>query len=87
MSEQETAERLRDALDAAVGGVRSRPDAYQRALREWRRRERRRRVAALLLAAALVAGADAVALWALGRSASTVPVVFDAPPPAVVPQP
>ncbi len=85
MSDNETAQRLREALDAVAGGVQPRPDAYERALAEWRRRERRRRLTAVLLAALLVGGADAVGLWALGRSASHGPVVFDAPPPAVAP--
>jgi hypothetical protein len=85
MSEQETADRLREALDAVAGGVRPRPDAYERALGEWRRRERRRRATALLLAALLVAGADGVGLWALNRTGGHGSVVFDAPPPAVVP--
>src|SRR5919199_1838502 len=57
MSEQETADRLREALDAVAGGVRTRPDAYERALGEWRRRERRRRITAVVLAGRLGAGA------------------------------
>ena len=85
MSDLETEQRLREALDAVAGGVRTSPDAYERALHEWRRRERRRRVLALLLAALLVAGADVVGLWALNRSSGHGSVVFDAPPPAVVP--
>ena len=85
MSDPDTAQRLREALDAVAGGVRPRPDAYERALAEWRRRERRRRVTGLLLAALLVAGADGVGLWALNRTAGHGSVVFDAPPPAVVP--
>ncbi len=85
MSEPETAQRLREALDAVAGGVRTSPDAYERALTEWRRRERRRRVVALLLAALLVAGADGVGLWALNRTGNNGSVVFEAPPPAVVP--
>jgi hypothetical protein len=85
MSDNETAQRLREALDAVAGNVTTRPDAYDRALREWRRRERRRRLTAVLLAALLVGGADVVGLWALNRSASNGPVVFDAPPPAVAP--
>ena len=43
MSDSETVQRLREALDAVAGEVRTRPDAYERALGEWRRRERRRR--------------------------------------------
>ena len=85
MNDAETAQRLREALDAVAGGVRTSPDAYERALAEWRRRERRRRAVALLLAALLVAGADVVGLWALNRTGNHGPVVFDAPPPAVVP--
>ncbi len=87
MSDSETVQRLREALDAVAGEVRTRPDAYERALGEWRRRERRRRGSALLLAAVLVAGADGVGLWALNRSSGNGSVVFDAPPPAVVPPP
>jgi hypothetical protein len=85
MNDIETAQRLREALDAVAGGVRTSPDAYERALAEWRRRERRRRITAVLLAAALVAGADGIGLWALNRTGNHGPVVFDAPPPAVVP--
>jgi ferric-dicitrate binding protein FerR (iron transport regulator) len=85
------AERLRDSLGAVAGGVRPSPDAYERALGQWRRRERRRRLAGVLLAAVLVAGADGVGLWALNHSASAGPstpagpVVFDGPAPAVAP--
>jgi hypothetical protein len=83
MNEPSTEDRLRDSLDALAGGVTPRPDAYECALHEWRRRERRRRVIAALLACLLVAGADAVGLWALNSSASSPhPVVFDGPPPA-----
>jgi hypothetical protein len=85
MSQTETGQRLRDALGAAADGVSSSPDAYERALREWRRRERRRRLTAVVLAAVVVAGADAVGLWALNRSDSGGSVVFDSPPPAVAP--
>ena len=93
MSDHDTAERLRQALDAVAGEVRPRKDAYERALHEWRRRERRRRRVAVLLAALLVAAADVVGLWALNRSAGQEPrhgrVVFDAPPPVppLVPPP
>ena len=83
--ESEMAERLRDSLGAVADGVRPSPDAYQRALTEWRRRQRRRRLAGVLLAAALVAGADGVGLWVLNQSAPTGPVVFDSPAPAVAP--
>ena len=38
-----------------------------------------------LVAAALVAGADGVGIWALNQSASSGPVVFDGPAPAVAP--
>ena len=79
------AERLRDSLGAVAEGVRPSPDAYERALHQWRRRERRRRLAGVLLAAVLIAGADGVGLWALNRSAPTGPVVFDGPAPAVAP--
>ena len=85
MSDIETAQRLREALGAVADGVRPSPSAYERALHEWRRRERRRRVLALVLAALLVAGADGVGLWALNRTGDHGSVVFDAPPPAVVP--
>lgn len=83
--ESEMAERLRDSLGAVAGGVRPSPDAYERALTQWRRRERRRRLAGVLLAAVLVAAADGVGLWALNQSAPAGPVVFDGPPPAVAP--
>jgi hypothetical protein len=85
MSQTETARRLQDALGAAAGGVHPGPDAYQRALREWRRRERRRRLTGVLLAAAVLTGADVVGLWALNHSHPHAPVVFDSPPPAVAP--
>ena len=85
MNPPDTAQRLRQALDAVADGVHSRPDAYQRALAEWRRRERRRRLIGLVLAALLVTAADGIGLWALNRSAAPASVVFDAPPPAVVP--
>lgn len=85
--EAETERRLRQALDAVASGVRTRPDAYERALAEWRRRERRRRLIGLLLACLIFALADGIGLWALnhsgGRSGSHDRVVFDAPPPAV----
>ena len=88
-----TAHLLREALGAVAGGVRTSPDAYERALNEWRRRERRRRMVAIGLAAILVALADAVGLWALNRGASMAPanqprppaVVFGAPAPAMPP--
>jgi hypothetical protein len=79
------ADRLRQALVAVADGVNPRPDAYQRALAEWRRRERRRRLAGVVLACLVVAGADTVGVWALNRGTRTPPVVFDAPPPAVAP--
>jgi hypothetical protein len=87
--EAETERRLRQALDAVASGVRTRPDAYERALAEWRRRERRRRLVGLLLACLIFALADGIGLWALNRSSNPGRqdrVVFDAPPP-VVPQP
>jgi ferric-dicitrate binding protein FerR (iron transport regulator) len=83
--ESEMAERLRDSLGAVAKGVQPSPDAYERALSQWRRRERRRRLIGVLLAAALVAGADGVGIWALNQSASSGPVVFDGPAPAVAP--
>jgi len=79
----ETAQRLRQALDAVAGGVHTRPDAYQRALAEWRRRERRRRLVGVLLACLLLAAADGVGLWALNHAPPPASVVFDAPPPAL----
>jgi 4-amino-4-deoxy-L-arabinose transferase-like glycosyltransferase len=81
----DTAERLRQALGAVADGVLARPDAYQRALAEWRRRERRRRLVGVVLACLLVAVADVVGVWALNHSPATAPVVFNAPPPAVAP--
>lgn len=85
--EAETERRLRQALDAVASGVRTRPDAYERALAEWRRRERRRRLAGLLLACLIFALADGIGLWALNHGSTHPglqdPVVFDAPPPAV----
>lgn len=86
-NDEETAQRLRQALDALAAEVRTRPDAYQRALAEWRRRERRRRLVGLVLACLVFAVADLVGLWALnhGSAQRTTPgpVVFDAPAPAV----
>jgi hypothetical protein len=76
-----TADRLRQALGAYADGVRTRPDAYDRALAEWRRRERRRRLVGLVLAGILIAAADALGLWALNHSGFRAPVVFDAPAP------
>jgi ferric-dicitrate binding protein FerR (iron transport regulator) len=85
MNTPETAERLRQALGAVADGVHARPDAYQRALSEWRRRERRRRLVGLVLACIAVATADVVGVWALNHSAPPASVVFDGPPPAVAP--
>lgn len=85
MSASDLAERLRQALDAAAEGVYPAPDAYQRALAEWRRRERRRRLVALLLACLVFAVSDGVALWALNQGPQSRPVIFDGPPPAVIP--
>jgi hypothetical protein len=83
----ETERRLRQALGALAAGVHTRPDAYERALTEWRRRDRRRRLVALLLACLIFALSDGIGLWALNRSStsggSPGPVVFDAPAPAV----
>ncbi len=87
MKEPDVADRLRDTLDTLAGGVQPRPDAYERALREWRRRDRRRRLVAVAVAAAVVAAADGVGLWALNHAHSTPPVVFDGPPPAFAPGP
>lgn len=93
MGGTDTERRLRVALDAAVADVRPRPDAYARALAEWRRRERRRRLIGLLLACFVFALADGVGLWALNRSSHAGPhggVVFDAPalvPPQLPPSP
>jgi hypothetical protein len=87
VNETDLAERLRDSLGALAGTVRTSPDAYERALREWRRRDRRRRLVAVVIAALVVAGADGVGLWALNQTGSRPPVVFDAPPPAVAPGP
>jgi hypothetical protein len=81
----DTAERLRQALGAVADGVRPRPDAYHRALAEWRRRERRRRMVGVVLACLAVTFADVVGVWALNHQASPASVVFDAPPPAVAP--
>lgn len=81
----DTAERLRQALGAVADGVQPRPDAYQRALAEWRRRERRRRLVGVILACLAVATADVIGVWALNHRASPASVVFDAPPPAVAP--
>jgi len=85
MNETESVELLREALDAAAGTVRPSPDAYERALADWRRRQRRRRLVGIVVAAVLLAGADGAGLWALNRSAPASPVVFDAPAPAVPP--
>jgi hypothetical protein len=85
MTETESVERLRAALGAVAGNVRTSPDAYERAFADWRRRERRRRLTGLVVAALLLAGADGVGLWALNRSAPVAPVVFDAPAPALAP--
>ena len=87
MNAPDTADRLRQALGAVADGVQARPDAYQRALSEWRRRERRRRLIGLVLACLVVATADVVGVWALNHSAPGASVVFDAPPPAMVPVP
>ncbi len=85
MNDTESVERLRAALGAVADSVRPSPDAYERALLDWRRRERRRRVVGLLVAALLLTGADVLGLWALNHSAVRAPVVFDAPAPAVIP--
>jgi hypothetical protein len=85
MNQTDNVERLREALGAVAGTVRTSPDAYQRALADWRRRERRRRLAGLAVATLLLTAADGVGLWALNRSAPDAPVVFDAPAPAVAP--
>jgi len=87
LDEADLAERLRDSLGALAGTVRTSPDAYERALLEWRRRDRRRRLVAIIVAAAVIAGADGIGLWALNHAASQPAVVFDAPPPAVAPGP
>jgi hypothetical protein len=85
MNDTESVERLREALDAMAGRISSSPDAYERALVDWRRRERRRRLVGIGVAALLLAAADGVGLWALNRSAPAAPVVFEAPAPAVAP--
>ena len=85
MSAPETADRLRQALGAVADGVRARPDAYERALTEWRRRERRRRLVGVVLACLVVGAADVVGVWALNHASPPASVVFDAPPPAIAP--
>ncbi|MGL4742914.1 MAG: hypothetical protein ACRCXL_00800 [Dermatophilaceae bacterium] len=85
MNDTQSIERLREALGAMAETVRPSPDAYERALHDWRRQERRRRLVGVLVAAVLLAAADVVGLWALNHSAVRAPVVFDAPAPAVVP--
>jgi hypothetical protein len=87
MTAPEVSERLRQALGAVADGVHPRPDAYLRALTEWRRRERRRRLVGLLLACLVLAVADGIGVWALNHATSSTPVIFDAPPPAVAPGP
>lgn len=87
MNETEVAQRLRETLGTLADGVRPSPDAYERALHEWRRRERRRRLIAVVLAVVVIAGADALGVWALNGSASHSPVLFNAPPPMGVPGP
>lgn len=86
MNGPEVTERLRQTLDAVAESVSPRPDAYQRALVEWRRRERRRRLVGVVLACLAVAVADVIGVWALNHSASPDSVMFDAPPPAVAPR-
>jgi hypothetical protein len=86
----DAADRLRQTLVAVADGVQARPDAYRRALAEWRRRERRRRLIGVVLAClavvgADVVGADVVGVWTLNHSAPPASVVVDAPPPAVGP--
>lgn len=85
MNDSDSVERLREALGAVAGTVRPSPDAYQRALADWRRRERRRRLVGLAVATLLLTAADGAGLWALNRSAPQAPVVFDAPAPVLAP--
>lgn len=85
MNESLQIERLRAALNAAAEEVSPRPDAYERALADWRRREKRRRRVGLIIAAIILIIADIAGLWVLNRQAPEDPVVFDSPPPAVAP--
>lgn len=85
MNTPDVAERLRQAMNAVAEGVSPRPDAYERALAEWRRRERRRRLIGVVLACLAVAAADLIGIWALNHSSPPASVLFDSPPPAVAP--
>ncbi|MGL5808523.1 MAG: hypothetical protein ACRCYQ_01080, partial [Nocardioides sp.] len=73
----DTADRLRAALSAYADEVQTRPDAYHRALAEWRQRDRRRRLIGLALAAALITIADVVGVWALNHSDLDHPTMFE----------
>lgn len=82
-------ERLRAALGAAAGEVRSDPGAYRRLSGAWRRRERRRRTLLTVVACVVFAAADAAGLWALRQADPDTHVIFSdtgglRPPPSPV---
>ncbi|MGN6687427.1 MAG: hypothetical protein ACTHK1_07810 [Actinomycetales bacterium] len=74
---------VREVLALLASEVEPAPGAFRRAQRMWRRRERRRRLLTAVVLLAVLAGADALGLWALNRAHSTG-VIFttDTQPPA-----
>ena len=77
----DTEQRLRDVLGVMAYQVTPDTTAYRRTQAAWRRRERRRRLVVAVVATVVIAGADIVGLWALNRSDSHEPVIFDGPRP------
>lgn len=77
MNESEQVRSVRDVLDEIASGVHVDPGAYHQVRAEWVRRQRRRRRRGVVLAGLVIAVADVIGLWALGRPDDDRTVIFD----------
>lgn len=73
----ESDQAVRDALDAIADQVHVSPGAYHTVRAEWLRRQRRRKRLGVLVAILLVVIADVIGVWALNRTDTSAPVIFE----------